>query len=275
MQRVTKGIPATLNLHCDIPPVSGTLTVTRDRDAVIILNSVAVTVGTDHVSRALPAQPDEANLTATWTIARADGTATISEPVEVVTQRACSVDDCRRLKPMDDSNRYPDAVIESAISQLESEMETAAGVSFTGRESVVTVDGNNHVDLFLPVGRPRTVRSILIDDVPMTADQLAGVKVDERQGVLYRSVTWPQGRLNIKCTVTAGLPSVPGLLPSAMAKAVRYLVVDSPASDRAISVTNEDGTTQSLVVSGVRGALFSIPELNVIVSEHRQQFGLA
>jgi hypothetical protein len=60
-----------------------------------------------------------------------------------------------------------------------------------------------------------------------------------------------------------------------MAKAVRYLVVDSPASDRAISVTNEDGTTQSLVVSGVRGALFSIPELNVIVSEHRQQFGLA
>ena len=54
------------------------------------------------------------------------------------------------------------------------------------------------------------------------------------------------------------------------------MVVDSPTSDRATSISNEDGTTQNLIVAGYsRGAMFAIPELNTLVEQNRTTFGVA
>ena len=275
MQRIVKGHTGLLRLPVDASVTSGTVTITRDRDATVIANAAAVTVEATEVTYQLGAQTVEANLTAVWTLVTATGTNTVTEPVEIVSCETVSLDDVRARKPLDNVNRYPDRVLLAARAQLENELSERAGVKFNGGEFTVTLDGNGTSDLFLPIGQPRSITSLKIDDVAIDSTALATVKVDTRQGIVYFPAGFPSGRLNITITGIAGHTQPVGGLPSAMAKGIRYMVVDSPVQDRAISVSNEDGTTQNLVVAGLRGAIFAIPELNVIVENSRQQFGVA
>lgn len=272
MLRVAKGSPATLTLPTSQPASSGTVTVTRDRDSVTLVNAQAVTLEAEQVTYVLAAQSTESNLTVTWSIVTAAGTTTVVEKLQVASSVTVSVDDLRRYKPLDDTRRYSDALITQARTAIEDELEQVTGVSFTGREFTVTVNGSGTTELFLPVGRPRSVTSITVDGVVAST---SGITVDERAGVLINSNTWTAGRMNVTVTGVCGYSTPPGQVPFAVAKGVRYMLVDSPVLDRAISTTNEDGTSSSLVVAGVRGALFSIPELNTITQTYNTNFGVA
>lgn len=275
MQRVVKGVPATLTLPTSLKASAGTVTITRDRDATSVVSAAAVTVAATSVSYVLAGQTDEANLTATWSLTTSSGTVTVSEPIEVTSCEAVSVDEIRLRRPLDDVNRYPNAQLIRAREALVSEMSDRAGVKFTGGEFTVTVDGNGGTDLFLPVGKPRSVTSVSINGTALTGTDLTDIKVDARAGVLYRQAYWPSGRLNITITGVSGFAQPPGGLAPAIAKGVRYMVVDSPTQDRAISVSSEDGSTSNLMVAGLRNAIFAIPELNMLVEAHRQTFGVA
>lgn len=275
MQRVVKGVPATLTLPTSLKASAGTVTITRDRDATSVVSAAAVTVAATSVSYVLAGQTDEANLTATWSLTTSSGTVTVSEPIEVTSCEAVSVDEIRLRRPLDDVNRYPNAQLIRAREALVSEMSDRAGVKFTGGEFTVTVDGNGGTDLFLPVGKPRSITSVTIDGTALTGTDLTDIKVDARAGVLYRQAYWPSGRLNITITGVSGFAQPPGGLAPAIAKGVRYMVVDSPTQDRAISVSSEDGSTSNLMVAGLRNAIFAIPELNMLVEAHRQTFGVA
>jgi len=275
VQRVVKGVPATLTLPTSLKASAGTVTITRDRDATSVVSAAAVTVAATSVSYVLAGQTDEANLTATWSLTTSSGTVTVSEPIEVTSCEAVSVDEIRLRRPLDDVNRYPNAQLIRAREALVSEMSDRAGVKFTGGEFTVTVDGNGGTDLFLPVGKPRSVTSVSINGTALTGTDLTDIKVDARAGVLYRQAYWPSGRLNITITGVSGFAQPPGGLAPAIAKGVRYMVVDSPTQDRAISVSSEDGSTSNLMVAGLRNAIFAIPELNMLVEAHRQTFGVA
>jgi hypothetical protein len=50
VQRVVKGIPAALTLPVEAQPSSGTITITRDRDGVTVVNAAAVTTAANSVS---------------------------------------------------------------------------------------------------------------------------------------------------------------------------------------------------------------------------------
>jgi hypothetical protein len=272
---VVKGVPATLTLPTSLKASAGTVTITRDRDATTVVSAAAVTVAATSVSYVLAGQTDEANLTATWSLTTNSGTVTVSEPIEVTSCEAVSVDEIRLRRPLDDVNRYPNHTLIRAREALVSEMSDRAGVKFTGGEFTVTVDGNGGTDLFLPVGKPRSITSVTIDGTALTGTDLTDIKVDARAGVLYRAARWNSGRLNITITGVSGFAQPPGGLAPAVAKGVRYMVVDSPTQDRAISVSSEDGSTSNLMVAGLRNAIFAIPELNMLVEAHRQTFGVA
>ena len=275
MQRVVKGVPFALTLPTSLKATSGTVSITRDRDATSVVSAAAVTVAAKSVSYVLAGQTSEANLTATWSLTTASGTVTVSEPVEVTSCEAVSVDEMRLRRPLDDVNRYPDAMLVRAREALISEMSDRAGVKFTGGEFTVTVDGNGGTDLFLPIGKPRSITSVTIDGTALTGTDLTDILVDSRAGVLYRAAQWNSGRLNITVTGVSGFAQPPGGLAPAVAKGVRYMVVDSPTQDRAISVSSEDGSTSNLMVAGLRGAIFAIPELNMLVETNRTTFGVA
>jgi len=275
MQRVVKGVPATLTLPTSLKASAGTVTITRDRDASTIVSAAAVTVAAKSVSYTLAGQTSEANLTATWSLTTASGTVTVSEPVEVTSCEAVSVDEMRTRRPLDDVNRYPDSTLIRAREALVSEMSDRAGVKFTGGEFTVTLDGTGGTELFLPVGKPRSITKVVVDGTTLSAGELATILVDSRAGVLYYPTGWYSGRLNVTITGVSGFAQPPGGLAPAIAKGVRYMVVDSPTQDRAISVSSEDGSTSNLMVAGLRGAIFAIPELNMLVETNRTTFGVA
>lgn len=288
MRRVVKGAPALLSLPTEVKVSAGTVTITRDRDRVVLVNAASVTPEANEVTYQFAAQSSIANLTVVWTLTRADGTQTVTEKCQVVATRACRISQVRRLRPLDDVNRYSDALIDAAIALVEDELESATGVSFCGREFTAVLDGSGTRDQYVQVGRPQTVTAASTSSTALnaselsvytsstlTAQEIADLIVDERAGTIYRPVIWPSGRKNVTITGTCGFTESIGMVSTAVAKQVRYMLVDSPTQDRALSVSTEDGSTQNLIVAGVRGNRFAIPEMNAIAETYRSQFGIA
>jgi hypothetical protein len=283
MQRVVKGIPAKLTLPVEYPVTSGTVSITRDRDSASVVSNATVNVDAAAVSYTLAGQPDEANLTATWSLTTSAGAMTISEPVQVVAFASVSLAELRLRRPLDDVTRYPDALLLRARAQLEDQLAERAGVSFVGGEFSVVVDAPDKRELFLPVARVRKLTAVNINKQDLTQAEIDEIIVDERQGSLYRRWgwhyfgydSWFNQRLNVKITGLAGFSQPLGGLSFAMAKGIRYMLVDSPTNDRQISVSNEAGMTENLMVAGLRNAIFAIPELNMLVEQARSTFGVA
>lgn len=283
MQRVVKGIPAKLTLPVEYPVTSGTVSITRDRDNASVVSSATVNVDAAAVSYTLAGQPDEANLTATWSLTTSAGAMTIREPVQVVAFASVSLAEMRLRRPLDDVTRYPDALLLRARAQLEDQLAERAGVSFVGGEFTVVVDAPDKRELFLPVARVRKLTAVNINKQDLTQSEIDEIIVDERQGSLYRRWgwhyfgydSWFNQRLNVKITGLAGFSQPLGGLSFAMAKGIRYMLVDSPTNDRQISVSNEAGMTENLMVAGLRNAIFAIPELNMLVEQARSTFGVA
>lgn len=280
MLRVLKGQPSVLSVPRDTKPTSATVTITRDRDASSIASAAACTVEADRVIYNLAAQSTVSALTAVFTIVDGNGTSTVSIPVHVVGNRTASIADCRRLRPLDDVNRYPDELIEQAITEVEDQLEAACGVSFVSIERVnVKLDGNGTTELFTRHARPQSISAVSVTDnvvtQALTQTDIDAMRLDEEAGVILRpTYPWQQGRRNITLTGVFGYSNVPGLIRQAVPEAVRHVLVESRIDARASSITNEDGTAQ-LVTAGVRGAMFSLPILNQCVQMYKQSFGVA
>jgi len=280
MLRVLKGQPSTLSVPRDTKPTSATVTITRDRDATSIASAASCNVEADRVTYSLAAQSTVSSLTAVFTIVDPQGTSTVTLPVQVVGNRTASIGDCRRLRPLDDVNRYPDELIEQTITEIEDQLEQACGVSFVPVERVgVKYDGSGTDELFTRHARPQSVSAISVTDnvvtQALTQVDLDALRIDEEAGVLLRpTYFWQTGRRNITVTGVFGYSQVPGLVKQAVVEGVRHSLVESRIDARAQSITSEDGTAQ-LVTAGVRGALFSLPALNQVVQMYKQSFGVA
>lgn len=282
MLRVLAGQPGTLSVPWESKPTSGTVTITRDRDSSVIVSAQSVTVESDRFYYQLAAQ-SVGNHTAVFTITDANGSNTVTVPVQVVGNRVCSISDVRTLKPLDNVNRYSNELIDRAITEVEDALETACGVSFIPVERVnVLHDGTGTQELFTRHARPISLSSVSVTDSlgayvqQLTNTDISGLVLDQEAGVIIRpTFTWFPGRRNVAITGIFGFRDVPGMVRQAVMKQVRYMLVDTPAQDRAMSVTSEDGTTQNMIVAGVAGRRFATPEMNAIVDQFRQTFGVA
>ncbi len=104
---------------------------------------------------------------------------------------------------------------------------------------------------------------------------VGGVAVDssvvswtQSDGRVYREGGWTAGRRNVVITGTRGYPYPPPRVGRAALLLAKRFLVDSPHSDRATSITTEDGTTQFLVTAGVRQAVTDVPEANAVIEEY-------
>lgn len=281
MIRVLKGQVGVLSLPRSQKPSSATVTITRDRDSAAIATAQACTVEADRVVYSLAAQSSVANLTATFTITEADAsTSTVTVPVQVVGTRTTDIVSCRRAKPLDSVNRYPDELILQTITEIEDALEAACGVSFVSRERTITVDGTGTTELFLTAARPQSISAITVRDTlastQWAAGDIAALRIDEEAGVLIRpTYVWEHGRRNHIVTGVFGYSVVPGMVRQAVTEAVKYALVESRIDARATNIISEDGTSSTLVTAGVRQQVFNLPAMNAVVLQYRTGFGVA
>lgn len=207
-------------------------------------------------------------LKATWTSAT-KGTRTTY--VEVVGGFLASVADLQAIKPLNDAAKYPVANLLTARDAVASVLEDVSGVAFTPRyEREYKIDGDGATEILLKRPRPLSVQSATLDGTALTVSDL--LLYDD--GRVYYANGWNKGRQNIVLKYTHGYPFPPGNCAQVVARLVKWLLVDSPISDRAISIINEGGQ-QNLVTAGVRGAIFDLPIANAFVENYGYPRGVA
>lgn len=276
MQRVLVGTGASVEVtfHLNGTPTDAdtapTYTIERE-DGTEVASGSGSPEGSPGVYTApLGAAGDQLDrLTVTWSATIAGTAATLTQHVEVVGGFLFSLADARGMQPFTNAQAWPDDKLLAARVLVEQAIEDACGRAFVPRFGRALLDGQGGPELVLPHPDVRRVRSVAVDGTALTADELAEVVVTP-EGSLYRSARWPAGRVNVLVEYEHGMRAAPGRVPLAALKVLRQIAVDSPVSDRAVSLTNEDGTYSSFVVAGVRGAVFSVPEANAVVRQYRE-----
>lgn len=168
---------------------------------------------------------------------------------------------------------YPDTVIEAMRTAVQDALENACGVAFTPRTVTEVFDGSGTTSLLLKWPRVTAVSAASVGGTALTASELTALKT-YADGRVYNSNRWATGYGNVSITYTHGYATVPGRVKRAALLLTRRFLIDSPVSDRATSMTGQDGTTQFLVTAGVRNAIFDVPEANAIFLEYGMRAGV-
>ena len=242
----------------------GTVTVAVDReDGTSLVPAGTATSGmgtsprTFNLTTTHTAQLDVLKLT--WTSATL-GVRT--SYVEVVGGFLASVAEIRAESPLSNTTTYPTTSIIAARTIAEQALEDACDVAFVPRYAREVRNGNGSTDIlpFRPL--PRSVISAVVDGTTVT-----DVVIDQERGTFYRAAGWGSTRQGVTLKYEAGYAYPPANCAQVVAKLVKFLLVDSPANDRATSIASDEGT-QFLVTAGVRGAIFNIPIANAFVESY-------
>lgn len=259
-------------------PDSATIGITREDGTVLVAAGTGTTdTGTGTVTYTLtPTHTALLDvLTVTWTATFGGQSQSFVTHVEIRGDVLFTIAEARALKPLDSTTTYPTASIVAARTIAETALEDACHVPFVPTYFRTTVEGNWRGDVLLPIVRPLTITSVAVDGIAVT---LSDVTLYE-DGRLYYAAGWPMGagvtRRNIAVQGTYGYPYPPPRVSRAALLLAKRFLVDSPVSDRATTLTTEDGTTSLLVTAGVRQAVFDIPEANAIVDHYGMQDAFA
>lgn len=184
-----------------------------------------------------------------WTASEIMGAVVVERDfVEVVGAWTFSLRECRALKPPIDASRYSTADFRRARMETEAECDEITGTSYVPKFGRAVVSGTGGRYLLLPHGNLRTVRSLSINGVALTAPELAQV-YPLASGVLDRRYsTWPIGVNNIVCEYEHGKDYPPSDLK--MAQMIRCRsrlgLTSSGIPDRAVTFSAQDGGTYRL-----------------------------
>lgn len=248
----------------------GTVTLGIEReDGTVLVAAGAASVGTGAAKRTFALTPTHTAsldlLKVTWTGSTLGSLVTY---VEVVGGFLCSITEMRKLSSLDDDTKYPIADLVVARTLAETALEDACGVAFVPRYRRDMIDhrpGSRLLLLKRP--RPTAVRSITRDGIAFSDAQLANIKL-RPTGSLYSMTGWPIAyRSYYEVAYEHGYPYPPPRVAQAARMLAKRWLIESPYDDRATSMTTEDGTF-SLVTPGMRGAMFDLPEVNVVVAEY-------
>lgn len=274
MRRFVAERPATLEVQftaqdgtaTDPSPDTATVTIAR-ADGTPIVTAAAATNGaaagqfTYALSAAQTASLDVLD------VAWVSSLGTVRDTVEIAGGVWFEVADARADgPPLDSATKYPAARIIAAREAAEDAIEQACGCAFVPRYRREALIGDGTVSLLLPVPRLRTVRAVTIDGTALTQAELDALTLHP-EGVIEAASAWPDGS-DIVVAWEHGLDRPPGRGPRVCRSLAKSYLVGGAADERATSITTEDGTF-SMVTAGVRGAQFSLPEVNAYVAEHR------
>lgn len=217
---------------------------------------------------------DTANLdvlTVVWTSATYGD---ITEVVEVVGDLLFSEVEARAFDggALASTSDYSDADIANGRSAIDEAFASICGKPFGLHYRLVTLDGDGSATLLLPNIRVSSVRSIEYRDsggttwTAFTSSELADVFV-RPGGLLYRETlgTFPAGVQNIRVGYEHGHTPIPLDVRRAALMVLRDALRGSNIDDRATSYTDEMGSRTFVVTAGVRGAMYSLPEVNAIL----------
>jgi hypothetical protein len=249
-------------------PDSATIGITHDDGTVLVAAGTSTTdTGTGTVTYTLtPTQTAALDiLKVTWTATFGGQSQGFVDYVEIRGDVLFTVADARTIKPLDSVTSYPTAMIVAARILAETALEEACVVPFVPTYFKCTLDGNGKTDILLPITRPLTITSATINGTAITVSDIDLYDT----GALYFGTGWTLGlrasRQNIVITGTHGYAAPPPRVSRACLLLAKRFLVDSPVSDRATSLTTQDGTTQFLVTAGVRQAMTDLPECNACV----------
>lgn len=270
MQRIVVARSATLTRDFSFTPTGTPTVVVRHADGTTVTTgAVTATADPSVFEYTIPASqiPRLDELSETWTAVSGGESQVFTDTIEVAGGVLFSVAQARQLDPLSDTGRYPDQAIIDARTLVESALEDACGVAFVPRYKRETVNGTGFTNLVLASPRITAIRSASLDGTDFTVDELATV-VPSGPGVVYTQNGWTRGFGNYTLAYEHGWPAPPPRVTNAALLLARRYLVDSPVSDRATSLTTDDGTTQFLVTAGVRQAVFDIPEANAVVQQY-------
>lgn len=269
LQTTQADIRVTLYVGGTATDATGTPNITIKReDGTVLVNAqpttkVAATTGIYKYTLS-PAQTANLDfLEATWFAVLASASQEFVTHVEIVGGVLFSIADARSLDPLNSITTYPDADIFAGRTLAESALEDACGVAFVPRYARFKLDGSGGVDLLLPTARPLQVVSATIDGAAIT---IADIEL-YRDGRLYYSPRWTEGRRNVVVKLIHGYAVPPPRVGRGALRLARHYLVDSAISDRALSVVTDEGV-QHLMTAGARDAVFDVPEANAVVNEY-------
>lgn len=156
------------------------------------------------------------------------------------------------------------------------DFESITGASFVPRWHRVVLDGSGNCRVFLP--QLRILSLIAIEErtrgtqtwTAFTEAQLDDTLI-HRTGAIERESlgTFTAGTQNIRVTYSYGWASPPPMIREAALRAARHQGVYSPVNERAISISNEQGST-SLWTPGYSGrgsAIHPLPEVDRVLRQ--------
>jgi len=245
------------------PPVSIT-----DGGGTVVTTGTATKVGTGVYSFLLtPTQTANLDVyTATWTPTIAGLVNTYTTEFEVVGGFYFSIGEARNFGTaggdpgMDDQGGIPDQVIVDVRSLVQERFEREAATAFVPRGARTVVDGDpwnpsrivlRRPETAAPVNRVRKVNSVVIDSVPLTGPQMAGMSVYSDEGIIQsvNASFFGFGYRNIAVWYEYGYDQCPLPVKRAALVYARYLLLSNNQDNRQISATNEmndsGGVTQA------------------------------
>jgi hypothetical protein len=245
---------------------SAVATVTRDDGTVLFVGRPADPEDAEGVVsvKLTAAELDRLDLLhVVWAGTVDDEDQTARTLVDVAGGYLFEIADARADTTLSDSTEYPTDQIAKARAIAEDVLEQACGYAFVPRyrrERGRLMHGGR-LRLAERIG---SVRSITVDGVLLTGDELAAVTIKDLFTLAGLPGTGTVYEVVYECGRVA---PPPGAGRVALKIAKRYLV-KTPIDERASTMTTDDGVI-TLVTPGVRGMLFDIPEANAFVQQNR------
>lgn len=189
--------------------------------------------------------------------------------VEVVGNFYFSLDEARgKETSLQRSGKYPDQDLVLVRNEVEDECERICRQAFVPRAAAITVDGDGTDELMLP-GPIRFVRSLSINSIALTADELDDLVIDDIGCVRRRHGTFRDGIGNVRLIVEYGRSAPPAELKAAAILRLRERL-NKPSSNipnRATSVAQE-GSTFSIATPGRGGFETGNPEVDAVYARY-------
>lgn len=259
----------------DPAPTTTTVVVTREDGTALTSGAATRTsVGTYTFSLSAAQTASLDVLTVAWT----SSLGTLTTQAEIAGGFLTSLSELRADSTLANTTNYPTADLITYRTLAETALEDATGVAFVPRYFRGKTDGTGTTDVLTPddIVRPLSITAAVIGatsqlaGTTLTADELSDLEL-YRDGRVYYSAGWPEGRRNVALTGTHGYASPPPRVGLAVQKLVKRWLIDTPLGDRVTSASNEGGA----VTIAMKEQCFDIPECVTVVSLYGVKEGIA
>lgn len=201
-------------------------------------------------------------LTATWTA----GTEKVTSVHDVVGFHLITLEELRRLDPLQDEDTYSDDDLRRARDAASYALERACNRAFTSQRRTEVVYGQGTRFLRLSAANISELSSV--GDLDLEGISADGGFVERMSGLWSRGTAYEVSYLTGESAVDPRVSRAVGLIAADLLFEDALEGAGSAISPRATSQSTEDGTF-SLVTAGVGANAFSLPEVNAVVQEWR------